>query len=148
MRIRVNWFDILIFSSIAYAVSDLLTNWESYSQCKYPMNIWLMVSYALTVLIRGFHFIGHWLSIDDNEYEHRDLINLQDQARVSFNWKNDEKLKSIRWVAYHNGVSINLDLVKDSPYWLLVRNHIFISFGWDLSRFWVVLSLLKLEFWG
>ena len=60
------------------------------------MNIWLMVSYALTVLIRGFHFIGHWLSIDDNEYEHRDLINLQDQARVSFNWKNDEKLKSIR----------------------------------------------------
>lgn len=92
-RIRINCFDILIFSSIAYAVSDLVTNWDNYSLCKYPMNYWLLISYSLTVLIRTLHFIGHYLSYDDDEVDPRDMY--QDPMRTHFNWKNDRILKAI-----------------------------------------------------
>ena len=112
MRARITWFDILIFSSMTYAVSDLIRYWNTtdfksinilifniscnYSLWVYPMNYWLAVSYSLTLVIRLFHFIGHCLSIEETEYEIRELVNLQEPGKAGFNWRN---AKTLKWIS-------------------------------------------------
>lgn len=59
------------------------------------MHYWLLFSYSLTVLIRLFQFIGHYLSTVDDENEARGNNSYYDQSRASFNWSNDKKLKRI-----------------------------------------------------
>mmetsp|Transcript_6738 Transcript_6738/g.5878 ORF Transcript_6738/g.5878 Transcript_6738/m.5878 type:complete len:112 (-) Transcript_6738:777-1112(-) len=98
MRLKINCFDVLLFTAISYAISDLILSWDNYKTCKYPMNIWLSVSYSLTISIRLMHYIGHILSESDQLNLNPDIVNIQDQARLNFNWRYSKLLKTISFI--------------------------------------------------
>ena len=67
----------------------------NYTAWEYPMNIWLVVSYSITIFIRVLNYVGYWLSVSSRSSDVRDFSNAQDQPKINFNWKNAKLLKFI-----------------------------------------------------
>jgi len=50
--------DIVLVACMSYVLFDLLLDWERLSGCSKPMNLWLLVSYALMIISRASYVIG------------------------------------------------------------------------------------------
>lgn len=154
MRVRINCFDVLLFWAISYAMTDLFANWWYLSQCQYPMSIWLLGSYCLTISIRLMHFLGHYLSTTEYETDVRLADNIQDQAKINFNWSNDKALKRISfclvaimlpifmiwtWVGiYWFSVSY-----QETPWWFTsFQQYSFILFWMIITFLWIIYAVM------
>ena len=88
LGLRINCLDIMIFSAVAYAASDLIANWTTYQQCSKPLHIWLLVSYVLTITFRFLHFAGHVLS----------FRSMPSEEGEDFNWNRAQALRTLSYV--------------------------------------------------
>eukprot|EP00916_Digyalum_oweni_P017411 GHVL01028493.1.p1 GENE.GHVL01028493.1~~GHVL01028493.1.p1 ORF type:complete len:272 (+),score=22.66 GHVL01028493.1:127-942(+) len=68
MRINIKLNDALFLFALFLSAIDVILQWAKFEGCKHPIQLWLLISYALLVLFRLSHYLGSALSGDDNDH--------------------------------------------------------------------------------
>lgn len=81
--------DIVLLAALAYSAMDLAVQWTQFGSCHWPINKWLMVSYATVIALRVSGFVGT-LHAEADEGKNF-LLNLRQQGTglrtlVSLTW--------------------------------------------------------------
>mmetsp|Transcript_6211 Transcript_6211/g.14855 ORF Transcript_6211/g.14855 Transcript_6211/m.14855 type:complete len:274 (+) Transcript_6211:104-925(+) len=58
MAAAVGYNDCVLFASLVYSSIDLTVEWSTFSECKRPIHIWLLVSYLSVIAFRLMHLLG------------------------------------------------------------------------------------------
>lgn len=68
LRIRMSLNDLILILSVCYSVGDIFVQWNEFSKCYKPIQLWLVVSFISIVLYRLSHFLAQYLSNDNDDY--------------------------------------------------------------------------------
>eukprot|EP01068_Selenidium_serpulae_P013754 Selendium_serpulae@DN6001_c0_g2_i1.p1 len=65
--VEVTISDIILFFAFFYSSLDIFIEWENFAGCAQPIQLWLLVSYAIIIVFRFSHYLGQYLSGEDND---------------------------------------------------------------------------------
>lgn len=60
--------DAILFVALTYSSMDLFVEWERFSLCYRPIQLWLIVSFVAIIAFRFSHYLGQCLSDDGEEF--------------------------------------------------------------------------------
>ncbi|KAL8448235.1 hypothetical protein Emag_004003 [Eimeria magna] len=60
--------DAILLFAFLYSSSDIFIDWDSFAGCSKPIHYWLLGSYIALILFRLSHYLGQYLSDDDEDF--------------------------------------------------------------------------------
>ncbi|KAL8275957.1 hypothetical protein Esti_000073 [Eimeria stiedai] len=60
--------DAILLFAFLYSSSDIFIDWDAFAGCSKPIHYWLLGSYIALILFRLSHYLGQYLSDDDEDF--------------------------------------------------------------------------------
>eukprot|EP00928_Gymnodinium_smaydae_P017910 TRINITY_DN16834_c0_g2_i1.p1 TRINITY_DN16834_c0_g2~~TRINITY_DN16834_c0_g2_i1.p1 ORF type:complete len:322 (+),score=55.55 TRINITY_DN16834_c0_g2_i1:87-968(+) len=130
--------DVVLTVSLCYLCADIIQEWQEFAGCRKPVNLWLLVSYAMIVVSRIIYVVGSTLQ---NNEQGDFLLNLRHKGASS-------RLNTMMWLFLAPAFALWTLLgscwlitnQRETPKCLPNSVHLWILFLWQiLSYCWIII---------